>query len=100
MLVPIPVVEVTATLLWNCSGCGTYGKIIFHWTFNRKNRSCSSCCNTVVGNCWKLCYWSKKYILRIPCRNTTSSGCCNVAIGYDVELPNTTGNDQMVLVWN
>ena len=33
----------------------------------------------------------KKYLLGACAGNTNTSGCCNVAIGYDVELPSATG---------
>ena len=81
------------------AGQGTYGNnnvFLGHCTGCTSSSSNAACDNTIIGNCaGSSTKGQRNTFLGHLAGNTTTTGCCNVAIGYDVELPSTTGNDQM-----
>ena len=100
MLVLTQVVEVTATLLWDVLLVEVLMVIIMFSLDMRQElpAGLDSSENTIIGNCAGCCTsGDRNTFLGHLAGNTTTSGCCNVAIGYDVELPTTTGNDQMAI---
>ena len=71
--------------LGNCTGCSS-------------SSSNAACDNTIIGNCaGSSTIGQRNTFLGHLAGNTTTTGCCNVAIGYDVELPTAAGNDQMAI---
>ena len=81
------------TCTYASSGNNTYiGNYAGHSSY------AASCRNTLVGayaGCQTKGHGNAFFGLCVGKSNTT--GCCNVAIGYNVELPSATGNNQFAI---